>query len=86
MNENNKSMAKVILGGFAAACAVVGGVAVATYQVAKKAILNSYISDDEATKAADTIEGSCEEVEDQELRDLYGMDETTSEEPTEFGE
>lgn len=77
MNENNKSMAKVIIGGFAAACTVVGGVAFATYKVAKKMILNSYITDSEATKTADTIDGSCEEVEDQELRDLYGMDTTT---------
>ena len=78
MNENNKSMAKIIIGGFAAACTVVGGVAFATYKVAKKMITNSYISDGEATKTAGTIDGTCEEVEDQELRDLYGMDEDTT--------
>lgn len=81
MNDNNKSMAKVIIGGFAAACTVVGGVAFATYQVAKKMILNSYISDDEATKTAGTIDGTFEETTEENSEEV-----NTTDEPTEFGE
>lgn len=75
-----KDMAKVIIGGCVTACAVVGGVAIATYKVAKKAILNSYISDDEATETAGTIDGTFEETTEE------NSEEVNTDEPTEFGE
>ena len=76
MNEN-KTVAKVIIGGIVAAAATVTTVGIAAFKIAKKAIVNSYITDDEATNAAATINGTCEEVEDEELRESYGMDENT---------
>ena len=78
-----KDMAKVIIGGCVTACAVVGGVAIATYKVAKKMILNSYISDDEATQTAAAIDGTFEETTEENYSD---EEVNTTDEPTEFGE
>ena len=82
MNEK-KTVAKVIIGGTVTAAVTVITVGIAAFKIAKKAITNSYITDDEATNTAATIDGNCEEVEDQELRDLYGMDTTDTQEETE---
>ena len=82
MNEN-KTVAKVIIGGIVAAAATVTTVGIAAFKIAKKAIVNSYVTDDEATKTAATIDGTFEDTTEENYSD---EEVNTTTEPTEFGE